>query len=88
MKDSDIILCEWFSEHWYKINKNPVEYYPSVTTKKSEKAQPFLAIWRGDIGNREADLRMNESSESGTRQHNAFWAIANGGVVIYQPSNR
>lgn len=86
-------MVEWFDDHWYKIDlmqeENSVsEYLPSVTTKLGVVSKPFLAIWRGDIGNREADLRSFESSQSGSRIHNAFNVLCTNGAVVYQPHQR
>ena len=85
-----IKLCEYFDEHFYKIeweDREP-EYYPSYTTKLSAAPKPFLANWRGDVGNREADLRMFEASERGKRIHYAISVFITGGTVIYNPYQR
>lgn len=80
-----IKLVEYFNEHWYKINSlNPVEYFPSVTTKLGIIDKPFLARWRGDIGNREADMRVRESQESGSNIHNGWFVMTTGGAIVYQ----
>ena len=73
---------QWFDDHFYQIGD---EYYPSVTTKLQVKAKPFLAKWRGDIGNREADKVMMESSERGSRIHYGWYLMTTGGVVLYNP---
>jgi hypothetical protein len=80
-------LVEYYDEHWYKIEKEgrPAEYYPSVTTKLGVVAKPFLAKWRGDIGNREADMRLFESQERGTRIHAGWETLCQGGIVLYNP---
>lgn len=84
-------MIEWFDNHFYKIKyqldgaADVVEYLPSVTTKLNIIAKPFLAQWRGDIGNREADMRVFESSERGVRIHHAWYTLTTGGVVLYQP---
>ena len=80
------VLVQYFDEHFYRVLRDGVtDYYPSVTTKLGEVAKPFLARWRGDIGNREADLRLFESQEKGKRTHNALDVMVNGGAVLYQP---
>lgn len=86
-------MIEWFDDHFYKIeyeeNGLPVtQYLASVTTKLGVVAKPFLAKWRGDIGNREADLRMFEASQRGVRIHDAWFVLTTGGEVIYQPFKR
>lgn len=86
MQTSEIVLVQWFDEHWYKITKNDtVHYLPSVTTKLGIVDKPNLARWRGDIGNREADLRMHEASDRGKRIHWATETALKGGAVIYDP---
>ena len=90
----EIKMVEWFDQHWYKINymnesdKEVIDYLPSVTTKLRVVAKPFLAYWRGDIGNREADMRVFEASERGIRIHHAWYTMTTGGAVIYQPVQR
>ena len=79
---SEIKQIAWFDERFYQIGD---EYYPSVTTKLQVKAKPFLARWRGDIGNREADKVMMESAERGSRIHYGWYLMTTGGVVIYNP---
>ena len=86
----EIKLIEWFDSHWYKIkyqieDKEVTEYLPSVTTKLNIIAKLFLAYWRGDIGNREADLRVFEAQERGVRIHHGWYTMTTGGTVIYQP---
>lgn len=87
----EVQMIEWFDSHFYKIKyqldgaADVVEYLPSVTTKLNIIAKPFLAQWRGDIGNREADMRVFESSERGVRIHHAWYTLTTGGVVLYQP---
>lgn len=83
-------LVEWFDQHWYKVQlpDGTTDYFPSTTTILGVTSKPFLAKWRGDIGNREADLRMVEAAERGTRLHNAWSIYCQGGVVVYQPHQR
>lgn len=86
---NEIIMAEWFNEHWYKITKKSVDHFiASVTTKLSVENKPNLSKWRGDIGNREADTRMYEASERGKRIHAALHIYLLGGAVIYNPWNR
>jgi hypothetical protein len=80
------VLIEWFDEHHYKIMvKGSPQYFPSVTTKLGIIDKPFLAKWRGDIGNREADFRMYEAGQRGKRIHWAYETALKGGCVIYDP---
>jgi hypothetical protein len=81
-----IILVEWFDDHWYKVSVNgTVHWIPSVTTKLGIIDKPGLARWRGDIGNREADLRMHSQGDRGKRIHWAWATALEGGAVIYDP---
>jgi len=85
----DIALIEHFDEHWYKVEHEGLTYFcPSVTTKLGIIDKPFLARWRGDIGNREADMRSYEASAKGSRIHWSWEVILKGGVVIYDPWQR
>ncbi len=85
-----IKLVEWFDNHFYKIRyineakEEVTDYFPSTTTKLEAKAKPFLGTWRGDIGNREADLRMKEAAKEGTVLHHAWYTYMEGGAVVYQ----
>lgn len=93
MKNVEVKLVEWFDDHFYKISleedgKVIEDYFPSVTTKLNIIAKPFLARWRGDIGNREADLRVFESSERGVRIHNGWYTLTIQGAVVYNPFNK
>lgn len=81
-----IKMISYFNDHIYKITDNGKDYYlPSVTTKLGIEKKPNLDRWRGDLGNREADLRMYEAAERGTRIHYAWFVYVMGGTVIYNP---
>lgn len=81
---------EWFDNRFYKVELHgqPTRFIPSVTTKLGIIDKPFLSKWRGDIGNREADMRVFEAAERGTRIHHAYDVLQKGGVIIYNPWNR
>jgi|SRR3990167_2175965 len=91
-----IEMIEFFDDHWYKISLTTPEdpdktvdiYIPSVTTKLNIIAKPFLARWRGDVGNREADMRVFEACERGVRIHSAWNTLSTGGAVLYNPVKR
>lgn len=86
---SDVVLIEWFNEHWYKVTTGEqVRYIPSVTTKLGVIDKPQLARWRGDLGNREADMRSYEAAQKGTRIHWAYAVALKGGAVVYDPWQR
>jgi hypothetical protein len=80
---------EWFDSHWYKLqNDDGVIWLPSVTTILSASPKPFLAQWRGEVGNDEANKRFYDATERGTRVHNATQIYDDGGAVVYQPWGR
>lgn len=86
-------MVDWFNSHVYRVDlltkdgKPETRWIPSVTTKLGIIDKPFLAKWRGDIGNREADTRLFESQERGSRIHNAWSVFCQGGPVVYNPWN-
>jgi hypothetical protein len=83
---SDAVLIEWFNAHYYKVTAgDEVKYLASVTTKLGILDKPQLARWRGDLGNREADLRAYEAAQKGTRIHWAYATALEGGAVVYDP---
>lgn len=83
---SDVVLVEWFSKHYYKVSTNDeIRFIASVTTKLGVIDKPQLARWRGDLGNREADARMYEAAERGTRIHWAYAVSLQSGAVVYNP---
>ena len=80
------LLIEYFDDHWYQVTLDGVTHYlPSVTTKLGIIDKPFLARWRGDLGNREADQRMHEAGDRGKRIHWAYEIALKGGIVVYDP---
>ena len=82
----EIQLIEWESAHWYKVEVDEKTHYlPSVTTKLGIINKEGLTKWRGDIGNREADMRMQDAANRGKRIHAAYEVFLKGGVVIYDP---
>lgn len=82
----DPVLIQWYDDHYYKVVKEGVTYYlPSVTTKLGIIHKEGLDRWRGDLGNREADLIMNDASARGKRIHWAWETALNGGCVVFNP---
>lgn len=85
----EVKTVEWFDDRYYKIIDGKLtDYYPSVTTKLGIVAKPFLAKWRGEIGNREADMRLFEAQERGTRIHAAWETLTLGGLVVFNPPKK
>lgn len=81
-----IELISYYDDHFYRVEEHGEVYYlPSVTTKLGVIEKPQLARWRGDIGNREADLKMTEAQDRGKRIHWAWETVLNGGIAIYNP---
>jgi len=87
---TEVKMIDWFDQHFYKVtymNENNAEittYIPSVTTKLGALAKPFLAKWRGDVGNKRADEIVQESQDEGTLLHWAWQCATTGGEVIFQ----
>jgi hypothetical protein len=83
IKNPIIKTVEWFDDRFYKVklSNSEVEYYPSVTTVLEVVNKPFLAHWRGEIGNELADQKMNEAARKGTAIHHACTVLAQGGRV-------
>lgn len=77
---------KYFDQRFYEVllDNGTTEYYPSVTTKLGVINKPGLNKWRGDVGNREADMRMFEAGNRGTRIHNAWECYCNNGIVAYE----
>lgn len=93
-KEIEIKSVQWFDDRYYLINfvddsgVLQEKFVASVTTKLGVVAKPYIARWRGDISNREADLRLFEASEKGKRLHAAWFTFSTGGKVIYNPWDR
>jgi hypothetical protein len=81
----DVELLELYDRHiyWLTMASGERVALPSVTTQLSALSNDFIPRLRGDIGNREADMRMNEAANSGKRIHYAAYTYATGGVVLY-----
>lgn len=95
----NVKMIQWFDQHFYQVEyqkeaeegREPetiIDYIPSVTTKLNIIAKPFLAQWRGDIGNREANLRVIESQDMGSRLHLAWQVYTQGGAVVFNDYKR
>src|SRR5258708_56734 len=84
---NDAVMVEFFNSHYYKVTTPAglIRYIPSVTTKLGIVDKPFLHRWRGDLGNREADLRLYDAGERGKRIHWAYATALKRGAVVYDP---
>ncbi len=80
----------WFDSRFYRITilDKPDLYYWSVTTKLGAKSKPYLALWRGNVGNREADLQSQQGMDKGSREHYGWYLMTTGGAVLYNPMER
>lgn len=90
---SELKRIEYYDDRFYKIetesDKGPViDYLESVTTVLGAYPKPFLARWRGEVGNREADLRMREGQDKGTNIHEACRLLTQGFKVVHVPKNQ
>ena len=82
---TDVQLLELFDRHIYWLSTASGERVPipSVTTQLQAVSNEFIPRLRGDIGNREADARMNQAGMAGRRIHYASYVYTKGGVVLY-----
>jgi len=81
---------EWFDDRFYKILFSNAEavFYPSVTTILGAINKPYLARWRGEVGNELADAKMNEAARRGSEIHHACAILASGGAVHWVNNDR
>lgn len=81
---------QWYDERFYEFEfeEGVIKYIPSVTTKLGIINKPFLAKWRGDIGNELADLKMKQSQDRGSRIHSAWETMCKGGAVVFNPPRK
>jgi len=80
----------WYDDRFYEFEfeEGRKEYFASVTTKLGVVSKPFLAQWRGSVGNQEANRVMSEAQEKGTREHDAWETLVKGGVVLFNPRKK
>jgi len=81
-------MVQWFDDHFYKVvieteAGEVTHYFPSVTTVLGIIIPKFLVRWRGEVGNEEADRRLNEGSRRGSIIHHACEVIEQGGAVVF-----
>lgn len=90
----DVKRVDYYDSRYYKIlyevtenrkRKLYEEHMPSVTEILGAYPKPFLARWRGDVGNERADQIITEALNLGSTIHNGAEVIAKGGCVIYNP---
>lgn len=90
----DVKRIDYFDNRYYKVlyeikenqKKRLVEeYFPSVTEILGAYPKPFLARWRGDVGNERADQIILEALNLGSTIHAGAETIAKGGCVVYNP---
>jgi len=82
-----IKTISYFDDRFYKVEVDGFEqYYPSVTTILGITHKPWLAQWRGQVGNWEADRVTEEALHKGSVIHSAIEIILAGGKVIFNPA--
>lgn len=93
MKTEEKIIpkqVQWYDDRFYEFEfeEGRKEYFASVTTKLGIVNKPFLAQWRGTVGNQEANRVMSEAQDKGTREHDAWETLVKGGVVLFNPRKK
>lgn len=94
----------WFNEHWYEFNfdllskeekikynlqdKTGIDYLKSSTTILGSAPKEWLAKYRGQVGNWEADRIMSEAQTKGSNIHSAINASFNNVTVFYNDAKR
>jgi len=70
---------EYFDDRFYKVqNGKETVYLPSSTTILNIVAKPWLARWRGDVGNETADYKSHKAALKGSLIHDACHRLWNG----------
>jgi hypothetical protein len=83
--DEDFEIPETFNKNHVHLSKDErAIYFPSVTTVLGVEPKPFLNKWRGDIGNREADLRLKEAQDRGSLIHDLCARLIMGKTIIFR----
>lgn len=76
------------SHYYYIDNGNGPEYVPGVTTILHDTLPTPVALrkWIGDVGNEQADKKMNDAAERGTAIHDACEVLLRGeDLYLNQP---
>lgn len=73
-------MVNWFDQHYYRIGSR---FLPSVTTVLGASPKWYLANWRGDVGNAEADRIMKEAQFQGSNVHGYLNHLLNGGSLVF-----
>lgn len=60
-------------------------YFPSSTSILGASPKPYLAKWRGSVGNMEADRIIAEALKKGSSVHTAIDCLLRGGEIGYKP---
>jgi len=90
----DVIRIDYFDSRYYKIlyevtngKKKTLEeeHFPSVTEILGAFPKPFLARWRGEVGNERAEQVISDALNLGSTIHSGAELIANGAAVVYNP---
>lgn len=87
---SDVKQIQYFDTRYYKVQfehkKQLVEaFFPSVTEILNAYPKPFLAHWRGEVGNDRADQIVADALKLGSFIHYGAETLAKGGAVLFHP---
>lgn len=84
---TEIRRVSYFDDRCYRVTfvDGTSRYLWSVTTLLNASPKPYLARWRGQIGNDEADKIMHTAMDRGSRIHHANYLYTVGGWVIFDP---
>jgi len=76
---------EWFDDRFYYCQFPDGEsfWYPSSNHVLGIIHNKYLQRWRDEVGAEEANRRMKEAGERGTRIHHACEILTNGGIVVF-----
>ena len=84
---NEVKMIQYFDQRYYRrvigreTSEPEVKWYPSVTTKLSVVDKPGLTRWFGELGSREAEMRIYEAQNRGSRIHRAWQIYQEGGSI-------
>lgn len=86
----DTKQIQYFDTRYYKVSYREkdelkTKYLPSVTEILNAYPKPFLAKWRGSVGNDKADEVIAEALSLGSFVHYGAEQLLKGGIVVYNP---
>ncbi len=89
-KIKDVQRVHYFDSRYYKIlyqikKKKFEEHLPSVTEILGAYPKPFIATWRGNVGNERADQILWQANNKGSFIHYGAEVLIKKGIIIYNP---